>query len=419
MVKILDIFEDNNTCYVIEEHDDLITFNEYLKKTGGSISWDKARPMFMPIITLLETLHKNNLGHYAVSHSNLLITGDGKLKLTGFSTENERKRGTMLKSQLYSGSAAPEQYKNNAKLGIDTEIYGLTSVLFLALTGNLPANAKERINDPRLLISTNTVKKIPPYVVTALANGLQIRREERISDFDNLRTELSVSTPVQNVQGEISRTASMTPIKNDDGKRGKKRSTGTTAVGIVATVVALLIFSSAGLYWLSLNPLKGLFNKENATSETIPSQEQWTGAVFSNYVGMKYEAVLEAAKADGGITIKVDADGEFSDTEEQGVVVSQEPKAGTPVSSSDPIVYVVLSKGPEKVVLPECEKKSMGSVAEKLTELGFVVLQEIEYSDSVDEGYVIGYVDYKPGDKLDNGSEVTLRVSRGKEPEQS
>ena len=81
----------------------------------------------------------------------------------------KRKRGTPLKSQLYSGCAAPEQYEKNFTLDIVTEIYGFTATLFHTLTGHVPANARERLKDSSLLMSTNTVKRLPPHVVTALA----------------------------------------------------------------------------------------------------------------------------------------------------------------------------------------------------------------------------------------------------------
>jgi serine/threonine-protein kinase len=68
-----------------------------------------------------------------VSPSNLSVNSEGKLILSGFSTENERKRGTMLKSQLFSGCAAPEQYRNDNVLDIATDIYGFTATLFYAL----------------------------------------------------------------------------------------------------------------------------------------------------------------------------------------------------------------------------------------------------------------------------------------------
>ena len=412
MVVIDEVFRENNTCYVIEESDDSIPFVEYVKNNGGQLDWEDARPMFMPIISLLEAMHKVGIGHYAVSPSNLYVNADGKLILSGFSTENERKRGTMLKSQLFSGCAAPEQYRNDNVLDISTDLYGFTATLFFALTGKLPANAKDREKDSRLLISTNTVKRLPPHVVTALANGLQMRRDARISDFDELRSQLSVASTVQAIQDEISRTASMTPIYND---AVKKSNVNATAVGIVATIVALLIFSAVGLLWLSINPFQGLFEEETtAPTEVIPT-EGWTGPVVADYVGKTYEEVVAAVDADGSITLKVSAEGEYSDTVPKDVVISQTPAPGDPILTDSSLIYVVLSKGPEMQKLPDIDGKTLDEASSELVKLGFIVLQEAEYSGTYSEGTVMGYVNFSAGDTAESGSEITLRVSKGTE----
>ena len=413
MVVIEDVFRENNTCYVIEENDDNIPFVEYIKKNGGQLDWEVARPLFMPIISLLEAMHKVGIGHYAVSPSNLSVNTEGKLILSGFSTENERKRGTVLKSQLFSGCAAPEQYRNDNVLDTSTDVYGFTATLFYALTGNLPSNAKEREKDSRLLISTNTVKRLPPHVVTALANGLQMRRDVRVSDFDELRSQLSVASTVQAIQEEISRTASMTPIYNEEAK---KSNVNATAVGIVATIVALLVFSAVGLFWLSINPFQGLFEKETVPTTVVEATEDWTGPVVADYVGKSYEDVVAAVEADGSITLKVSADGEYSDTIPQGVVISQTPAAGEPITSNSSLVYVVLSKGPEMKKLPEVEGKTLDEASEELIELGYIVLQQAEYSGNYADGVVMGYVNLTAGDEVESGAEITLRVSKGSEP---
>lgn len=412
IIRIEDVFTENNTVYAIEENDDLISFTEYVNRNGGHLEWDAARPLFMPIITLVENLHKMGIGHYAISPSNLFVTSAGKLKLGGFSTENERKRGTMLKSQLYGGCAAPEQYQDNQTLTVATDIYGLTATLFYALTGNLPSSAKDREKDARLLISTNTVKRLPPHVVTALANGLQMKPEARIADFDELRAQLSVASTVQAIQDEISRTASMTPIKTEADRR--RSGVNPTAVGLVATIVALLIFAAVGLFWLPTNPLMGLFTNGSTIPVTLAAPtEDWTGPVMANYSGQKLEDVKAAYPG----TVKVSADGDYSDTIPKGCVMAQEPAAGDPVTdtSSDAILYVVVSKGPQMIELPDVIDKSATAAAEELTDLGFIVLQEVEFSDTVAEGKVMEYKDRKPADKIESGSEVTLKVSLGKQ----
>ena len=262
------------------------------------------------------------------------------------------------------------------------------------------------------MISTNTVKKLPPHVVTALANGLQMRRDSRIPDFDELRSQLSVASTVQAIQEEISRTASMTPIKKEDVNKSKVNA---TAVGIVATIVALLLFSAVGLFWLSSDPLKGLFVNETQVPTEVVGTEAWTGPVVSDYKGKTYEEVAAAVDADGSITLKVSADGEYSDTVPAGVVISQTPEPGAPIESDSSVLYVVLSKGPEMKKLPEVEGKTLTDASKELIDLGFIVIQEAEYSGAYAEGVVMGYSNSKPGDSVESGSEITLRVSKGVE----
>lgn len=408
-INILDIFKSNNTCYVIEENEELIPFSKYLSHSGGTLDWDNARPLFMPIISLLEAMHKNGVGHYAVSPNNIYVTPFGKLKLDGFSTEYERKRGTVLKSQLYSGCAAIEQYEKNQKLNVATDIYGFTSTLFYTLTGNLPANAKERVDDPRLLISTNTVKRLPPHVVTALANGLQVTRDTRIKDFDELRSQLSVASTVKAIQDEISKTASMTPIKTND----EKKKAPTSAIALVATIVALLVFSAFGMFWLSSNPLAGVFaDDETTVAATEPETQTWTGPTVPDYTGKNYEEVSKQLEESGDFDVAKSPEDEFSDTVPIGCIISQMPAANSPLQYSDPSIYFVVSKGPETVKLPDIANKSVSDAAKALTDLGFIVLEKSQSTNEHTDGTVLGYDNQQVNDLVKSGSEVTIIVAR-------
>ena len=115
LMNVHNIFEQNNTAYVIEENEDLIPFSEYVERVGGSLEWDIARPLFMPVISALEALHKRGVGHYAISPKNMYVTAQGKIKISGFATENERKRGTGLKSQLFSARLLPSSMKTTSR----------------------------------------------------------------------------------------------------------------------------------------------------------------------------------------------------------------------------------------------------------------------------------------------------------------
>ncbi len=412
LIKIHNIFQENNTAYVIEENQDLIPFEEYVERSNGHLDWDIARPLFMPVISALEAMHRRGLGHYAISPKNMYVTAYGKIKIAGFATANERKRGTALKSQLYSGCAAPEQYENNFPIDSITEIYGISATMFYALTGNLPANAKERMTDSRLLMSTSTVKRLPPHVVTAIANGLQVKRENRISDFDELRSQLSVSHTAQAIQEEISRTANMNVNKADKG-RGSGMS--PRAAGVLAAFITLIVVGALAVLFVMQNPLQGVFANNN-NNATEASSEKWTGPTVPNYVGMTFKEAAAAAEEAGTITLFRETEESYSDKYAEGVVMEQSPKGGEKLTASGDIsISVKISKGKQMRELPDIKDMTVDTAAKQLANQGFVVDAEYQYSKKVDDGMAIGYKDYKPGDTVEYGSTLTIIISKGEE----
>ena len=349
LLKVHNIFEENNTAYVIEENEDLIPFEEYVQRSNGNLEWDIARPLFMPVISALEALHKRGVGHYAISPKNMFITASGKIKISGFATENERKRGTALKSQLFSGAAAPEQYEKNFPLDDITDIYGFCATLFFALTGNMPKSAPERLKDSRLLMSTNTVKRLPPHVVSALANGLQVERENRITDFDELRSQLSVAHTAKAIQDEISRTASMNISKNGDEKRYKNSMSPVTIAIISGAITAVLLgIVIAILFMNNINPFMSLFGGDKTPTVESTANTEWTGPTVPNYVGKTYDQVAKEVEGQEKIKLYRNYTDEYSDEYKEGVVMAQNPEAGSKIAQEEDVnVSVTISKGAE------------------------------------------------------------------------
>lgn len=413
LTNIVDVFEENNTAYAIEEKEDLIPFEEYIERSNGHLDWDIARPLFMPVISALEALHKRGVGHYAVAPKNLFITASGKIRMAGYATENERKRGTALKSQLFSGAAAPEQYEDNFPLDDITDIYGLCSTLFYALTGHLPKSAVERLKDSRLLMSTSTVKSLPPHVVSALANGLQVQRENRITDFDELRSQLSVAHTAKAIQDEISRTASMNITKEQSRRNNGMSHTSIVTISVAITVLVLGI---AGVFWLMQNPLAGLFSGNTDATAASTSSTEWTGPVVPNYVGMKYEDVVKAAASDDSVVVYRDYNDAYSDKYADGVVMEQYPPAGSKVEQEDGItVSVTVSLGAQMRELPAIQGNKIDEAAQSLADAGLLATAEYQYSDTVAENRVIGYKNHVAGDTLESGSNIIIIVSKGRQ----
>ena len=416
LMDVHNIIEENNTVYVIEENEDLIPFVEYVERSNGSIEWDIARPLFMPVISALEALHKRGVGHYAIAPKNMYITSSGKIKISGFASENERKRGTALKSQLFKGAAAPEQYEDNFPLDDITDIYGFCATLFYALTGHLPKSAPERLKDSRLLMSTNTVKKLPPHVVSALANGLQVERENRITDFDELRSQLSVAHTAKAIQEEISRTASMNISRGEQSKKGKNGMSGVS-ITIISAAVTVLILGVVGVIWLMQNPLAGMFGGDKNSTEAATKATEWTGATIPKLTGMTYSEAEDSVKSNSQIKLMRSINDEYSDSVAEGKIMTQYPEAGTKIDQEDTIyISVTVSKGKQMRELPKIEGLTIDEAATAISKQGLLASPEYQYNDKYAEGRVIGYKDGQAGDSVEYGKKITVLVSKGKEP---
>ena len=412
--NILDIFTENNTAYVVEEQEELTNLTDYVRRNGGHLDWDEAKPLFMPLLTTLEELHKNGISHYGVGPSNVKVTSDGKLMLQNFSIADMRKVGTDLRSMLISGCSAPEQYDKFSLLDESTEIYGFTAVLFYALTGTVPDDVEKRRNDNKLLINSGINKKLPPYVRSALAGGLQFEQEKRVQSFADLRAKLFAAPSVKAIQEELSR-----PDVDDDDDDGnipkskkKKRSGNSVLPGVISCIVSLVLFVIVGTYWLQGNPFAAMFSPSDASSDS--DAEGVTGEVVTvpNLVGVKYEEAVEKAGKTTDYQLLKAVEEEFSNDVPEGYIASQFPEAYTEETQGYSL-YITVSKGAKMRELPVIQGKTVDQAAQLLGDESFVTSQSFEYSDSIKKGLVIGYDAHNEGDKLEYGSTIEIKVSLG------
>jgi eukaryotic-like serine/threonine-protein kinase len=94
-----------------------------------------------------------------------------------------------------------------------------------------------------------------------------------------------------------------------------------------------------------------------------------------------------------------------------GTVILQDPAPGTEVPVGSPITIVV-SLGPEVVELPDVSRRRAQDAQSALEAAGFVVTQQLQPSQSVQEGFVISQSP-QAGARLSKGETITLLVSAG------
>ena len=416
IAPIFDIFSENGVSYTVSENYESIPFTEYIERRSGSIDWNTARPLFMPLIATLSSLHSAGIGHYAISPENLVVTSSGKLRLTDFAIKDIRQTGGIFQPELMDGCAAPEQYKDIGVLDEKTDIYGFTATLFYALTGRLPENSNERKADGKLSIPTAVFKRLPPHIVNALAGGLQVQKLNRIENFEEMRSRLSSAPTVKAIQNEANRSAKQSEVAESYSSE-KKDGVPGYIWGILSVLACLLILLVAGIYWISSNPnaINDMFNpsvEESSEEESEASNENPDSITIPDLVGQRYDDIVARQDANSNYIVIKAVEEMFTDRYEEGVIVSQSPESGASAEKGATIV-VTVSMGSQERELPVVTGQSVETAVKLLNAQGFIASGIYISSNTVEEGKVIGYANFNAGDMEKYGSTIVLNISSG------
>lgn len=433
--QIYDIFEENGTAYTVAEWEECITLRYFVERRGGSIDWNAARPLFMPVLSALSTLHSKGINHLGISPDTLVILQDGRMKLTDFELDVVRRMDTDLPPDLVAGCAALEQYVMNYVPDESTDVYGFAACLFFALTGALPQDALRRKTDSRLMIPTSTLKSLPPYVITGLANALQVMPSKRTPHFERLRAELSAApTVTAKMEQPLPPEIPMEPESAHKGIPGM-------AWAIGSGVISLGIFICLGIFWLfppSYGSPAGVPNSAAMKAEIQSYDSDMpmagagapaaggggaTGAMLSeadrlpvpNLVGQKLDDILAAESAGTESYDILVSDKEFNDTVAEGRVISQSPAEGELAPTGVKIV-VVVSQGAKMRALPVIRGMSLEDASLAVATSGLTPAKRDVFDDAIPAGQAVGYQNQEAGDTLEYGAHVVILLSKGPDP---
>lgn len=386
LIKVRDTLEGNGTCYAITENIDGITLREYLLRNNvGYISWEKARPLLMPVLSTLGTLHASGIIHRGISPSTLVVASDGKIRITGFSISQVRSARSELKCQLFNGYAAFEQYGFEGRQGTWTDIYGFGAVLYRTLIGTDPIDATERVTNDRLMVPGKFAEQLPAYVINGLVNALQILPEDRTRTVEELRAELSASpsaaagsgveyepvVPVnvkkpvpQRIVDEEEDEEDYTYNKREAAKKRHNRSSAIIAVCAIVIVLAIAFL----VLWQT-----GVIKIDNDSQTTAVAES----VEVPNFVGKPYNEIIDNTY--NTKNFKFEKSEVYDSTVEEGYVISQSVDVNDKVPIGTAIKLVV-SKGKESIVFPTSGIVGMKYDEAKslLTKLGFVVEKSVK-----------------------------------------
>lgn len=404
LVPVIDIVEENNTAYAVSEYVESISLREFLLKSQtGYLNWEKAKVLFMPVLSTLSALHKMGIVHNGINPDNLMIGRDGKLRLWGFSINEARIEGSELSPELFEGYTPIEQYSYAYENGTWSDVYAFCAVVYRSLVGSVPQDAVTRTMNDQLIIPARYAEIIPVYVINALMNGLQVDPEDRTKDIETLREELS-ATP-SNVVSSYSGASVPKPEKKESQEAVVEEAGSSPARIVLITFliilgIGLLIFAG----FMAYDHFATDVDEEPSTEETTVAPET---IEVPNFVNSSYDMIAQNPVQND--RFKISSTSEYSATVEKGYIISQSIEPGTEVEMGTAISFVV-SKGPEYVTIPPVEGLNVDFAKESLEEAGFVVnVITKENNGDYDEGTVCEVTPEQGSSKI-KGSEVYIQV---------
>lgn len=471
IVNIYDVGSENGLHYIVMEYVEGITLKTYIEKKG-QLSFKEAVSIAIQVGRGIEAAHNKNIVHRDIKPQNIMISTEGKVKVTDFGIARAATSNTISSDVMGSVHySSPEQARNGFVDG-KSDIYSLGIVMYEMVTGRVPfdgdttvAVAIQHLQEeivppsvyaPNLPISMEKIilkctQKNPDRRYASMTALLADLRKALISpnedfvvmvplanqdktrvigadDLNQIKKQTAnvyidpASIKIQEPVIDDDDEDDDDDIEDEDGDINPKMEKAITIMGIAAGVVIIII-----IIYLCITLAGGMKSNKNNSSntettktETQTGDSQSTqikdGVVVPSLTGKTMDQAKQELKGTGlGIKQVGTAS---SDTVEKGQIISQDPQDGKTVEKNTTIEVIISSgsagNSENAVDIPNVVGQSETDASAALTAKGFQVTKTTSYSSSVAEGYVISQT--PNGDTQGKeGDTITLEISLGSE----
>ena len=232
IAAVTSYFDENDTSYFVMDYIEGISFKTYIANHGGKISVEETLNVMIPVLRALTAVHAEGFIHRDVTPDNIYITKDGIVKLLDFGSARYSigDKSKSLDVILKVGYAPKEQYIRRSRQGPFTDVYSCAACFYAAITGFLPPESLERLDEDTLVPISQCGIEIPEYLDKAILKGLAVQPEDR---FQNAQEFLDAIESQQVVEVPVSGAAAPAPER--------KKVKPALIAGIAALVVAVAV----------------------------------------------------------------------------------------------------------------------------------------------------------------------------------
>lgn len=477
IVNVYDVGEENGIYYIVMELVEGITLKKYIEKKAR-LSVKESVTIAIQVSMGIEAAHNNHIIHRDIKPQNIIISRDGKVKVTDFGIAKAATSNTITSNVMGSVHyTSPEQARGGYS-DEKSDIYSLGITLFEMLTGRVPFNGEttvaiaikhiqEEIPSPR-----DYVAEIPVSVEQIVFKCTQKSPDRRYQSVPELVDDLkkSLMNPDEDFvkvidMNEGGQTRAITdqdyekikkqsakrdtyeesvrkntaPMKSASGTKNKPKKAArpipeemeeddhtmeriTTVLAIVAAIligvtVLILVGNQFGLFdFLTKGGTSGESPVTPRQTQEAESAEDNKNAnvTVPNVVGKSRAEAVSILEQEGFVVNKTEA---HSETVEKDNVISMSPEADSKAARGS-AVSITLSLGSDnsKIAMPDLLGKNEMDATMLLVELGLKVgkVDYINYEDAAMTDLVV-YQSESVGAYVEAGTAIDIKISTGPE----
>ncbi|MBR5430501.1 MAG: Stk1 family PASTA domain-containing Ser/Thr kinase [Firmicutes bacterium] len=419
IVSVYDVGYEENMHYIVMEFVEGESLKEYIKRKGP-LRLSEACNIITQILAGVQHAHEHGIVHRDIKPHNILLSVDGRAKVTDFGIAVGMSDVTMTYNSTtrIMGSVhyiSPEQVQGQPATD-RSDIYSCGVVFYEMLTGRVPYQGETPISiamqhvQGELLLPNQVNPQVPAsvsYVVTrAMRRNPETRYESAADMADAVKAAYQSvldSDGDQVTDSTVTIKKKRSKRKNDTAEREQLTDQGTDDGGsrrftpgrllLVLLAVALV----GAIIWMATQLTGALIHDDTV--------------VMPDVVG-RTQAEAEAALSAAGLSYKIEF--EASDEIASGLVMEQSVAAEQRVNAEREIVLTV-SSGAAQIEVPSLVGSSQRIAELTLANLGLNTEIDSEYNAEVGKDQVI-MQSPEGGTMVDPGSSVKLLISLGEEP---
>lgn len=460
IVNVYDVGEEGGIYYIVMELVEGITLKKYIEKKAR-LSVKEAISIAIQVSMGIEAAHNNHIIHRDIKPQNIIISKEGKVKVTDFGIAKAATSNTITSNVMGSVHyTSPEQARGGYS-DEKSDIYSLGITMFEMLTGRVPFNGEttvaiaikhiqEELPSPR-----DYVPEIPISVEQIVYKCCQKSPDRRYQSMAELIVDLKQSLinpdedfvkmvdPDEEASTRMITDKDMVQIKRQSDRRDSmdqamrlkkdrirayqeedeeedeededwdddeddedydpKMEKITTILAIVAalligSIIIFLIGRAVGIFH---------FGSSDGKDTTQESTEQ---VEMIKVVGMNVDDAKKAL-LELGLTpeIKYEENTNYA----EGTVLRASAQEGI-MLPKDTVIQLTVAQSSEGITVPSVTGKSQAEATSILEKEGFVVTVTQSYNASVQSGYVISQTP-EAESSAPKGATITLTVSQGEE----